>query len=727
MSRARVRFVAVGAAAVLLSLGAPLFQAPAGAASSAATGGSYRHGSVPTVGSAAARAGATTASGGNLVYGGGNGGIGVTTGAPHVYLVFWGSQWGASGTDGQGNLTLSGDPHAMAPDLQGFFKGLGTGGETWSGVMTQYCEGVSAGAQTCPAGAAHVGYPTGGALAGVWADTASAAPSSPTGHQLAVEAVNAANHFANSSQAANRNDQYFVMSPTGTTPDGFNTAGANFCAWHDFSADSTLPGGGGAPSPAVAFTNMPYVTDAGSGCGSHFVNSGASGISDGVTIVGGHEYAETITDQFPNGGWLDGSQNENGDKCAWVASGTGASQNITLTTGTYPVQSTWANDANSGTGGCLVSHSVVTTNTGVAPTITSGASATFTVGVAASVSVTATGMPAATVVESGPLPAGVTFSPTVATLSGVPGPGTAGSYPITVTASNGVAPNAVQNFTLTVNQATLTNPTDGQSGVDTTQPFTWSTIPQAQGYILTVGTVAFGASLVNSGVLPPSQSSFAVPALPVGPTVLHATLYAKVNGGWNSYQQVNFTAAAGQAALTFPVNGQTGVDPTRAFTWSTIAPGQGYLLIVGTSQYGTNLVNSGVLGAGQSTFPTPVLPSGVTLYASVFTKVNGVFSRVESISFTTGPAKAILTNPVNGQLGVGTPTTFTWTTVAGAQNYILVVGTTIYGSNQLNSGLLAPTQSSLSVPALAHGQLLYATLLTEVNGVWAFQLIGFGT
>src|SRR3954452_15625389 len=45
----------------------------------------------------------------NLTYGGGTSGVGVTTGAPKVYLVFWGSQWGSPGTDASGYTTLSGD------------------------------------------------------------------------------------------------------------------------------------------------------------------------------------------------------------------------------------------------------------------------------------------------------------------------------------------------------------------------------------------------------------------------------------------------------------------------------------------------------------------------------------------------------------------------------------------------------------------------------------------
>jgi serine protease len=103
---------------------------------------------------------------------------------------------------------------------------------------------------------------------------------------------------------------------------------------------------------------MPYVTDAGSGCGQNFVNAGSAGTDDGFTIVNGHEYAETITDQYPAGGWTDSSGNENGDKCAWISSGQGASQNITLSTGTFAVQSTWANDFNKGAGGCEISHPI---------------------------------------------------------------------------------------------------------------------------------------------------------------------------------------------------------------------------------------------------------------------------------------------------------------------------------------------------------------------------------
>jgi subtilase family serine protease len=90
-----------------------------------------------------------------------------------------------------------------------------------------------------------------------------------------------------------------------------------------------------------------------------------------------------------------------------------------------------------------------------APAITSANYTTFTIGVAGSFQVTATGFPAPTFTESGLLPGGVTLSST-GLLSGTPAPGTAGIYYITITASNGVTPNATQSFTLTVVKAPTT-------------------------------------------------------------------------------------------------------------------------------------------------------------------------------------------------------------------------------------------------------------------------------
>jgi YVTN family beta-propeller protein len=85
-----------------------------------------------------------------------------------------------------------------------------------------------------------------------------------------------------------------------------------------------------------------------------------------------------------------------------------------------------------------------------APAITSAANTAFTVGVAGSFTVTATGFPKPTLSETGALPSGVTFRPSTGVLGGTPAANTMGTYPITFTATNALGSNAVQNFTLTI-------------------------------------------------------------------------------------------------------------------------------------------------------------------------------------------------------------------------------------------------------------------------------------
>jgi len=261
----------------------------------------------------------------NLSYHGGVGGIGVET-APKLYLVLWGSQW-------NGN-----DPSGEASLLESFYGAAG--GSKWLNSVTQYCQGVASGTVFCNGAGQAAGNPS-GLYAGVWSDNGAAAPSRPSQNQLAAEAVNAAAHFGNTSSASNASVQYVIATSTGNSSSGFGT---QYCAWH--SSTSSSYGN-------VAYTNLPYITDAGASCGANFNGLGAKA---GITIVSGHEMAETITDQFPNGGWLDGSGAENGDKCAWITSGQGASANVSMGGGTYPVQSLWSNAFNSNAGGCVLSY-----------------------------------------------------------------------------------------------------------------------------------------------------------------------------------------------------------------------------------------------------------------------------------------------------------------------------------------------------------------------------------
>ena len=82
---------------------------------------------------------------------------------------------------------------------------------------------------------------------------------------------------------------------------------------------------------------------------------------NGFSIVEGHEYAETVTDQNPAGGWINLTRRsssygkEHGDECAWIFSGRGRSADVATANRTLAMQSTWSNDTNE----CDIAHPVV--------------------------------------------------------------------------------------------------------------------------------------------------------------------------------------------------------------------------------------------------------------------------------------------------------------------------------------------------------------------------------
>ncbi|MCC9308454.1 putative Ig domain-containing protein [Kitasatospora sp. RB6PN24] len=471
--RGAARAALTGVAALSLITGVAMTAAASPAGASPATGQSaanpynpsyehsYRHGVIPTIQQNAKMkswdAGHPTpnvATGPEtLSYGGGIDGVGVNSGHAKVYLVFYGSQWGTQGTDGNGNATFSGDPDSAASAAQQMFKGIGTNGELWSADLTQWCDGpnVSAGATSCPSNANFIPYQTGGVLSGVWEDTSAASPSAATGNQLGQEAVKAAAHFGNTASGSNRNAYYVILSPHGTNPDNYQN---QYCAWHDYTGDSSLTGGAvNSPYGDIAFSNQPYNMDSGAGCGVGFVNS--PGTLDGWTITLGHEWHEMMSDMNPAGGWTNqqsGSSfngQENSDECAWLSPGTaGGAANVSFGSfGTYPEQASWSNDTNA----CAISHPIVNGGGGGGNTVTvtNPGSQSGTVGTAVNLQLSATDSASGQTLtySATGLPAGLSISSS-GDITGTPT--TAGTSSVTVTAKDSTGASGSASFSWTI-------------------------------------------------------------------------------------------------------------------------------------------------------------------------------------------------------------------------------------------------------------------------------------
>jgi hypothetical protein len=200
--------------------------------------------------------------------------------APKAYLILWGYQ-------------KYGDPYNVAKLLESYVTNQG--GSSHTNIYTQYY--MMSGSQTT-----YITNPT-NQLGGIWDDETNPVPYDPTDAQVAQEALNAVAQFG-----YDPNGSYVVATPHGRNTQGF---GPTFCAYHGSTVYN---------NQYVSYTDLPYMPDGGRNCGAYDIPRPRDerGIDEGVTILEGHEYGESITDPVPNTGWVDVNGNEIGDLCEWI-------------------------------------------------------------------------------------------------------------------------------------------------------------------------------------------------------------------------------------------------------------------------------------------------------------------------------------------------------------------------------------------------------------------------
>ena len=333
MKLARKALIGALATTAIVTTALALTLAPGGGSAQAAAGGTdVLHGILMKTRSGAGQA--VTSS--NMYYHGGA----VSLTSP-VYVDYWGSQWSSGFSSGG---YTSGQAQTY---VQGFFGNVG--GSSWHNIDTQYCQGVPVNTVNCGGSGQHITNTT-GRLAGVCTHNASL-PRRISQSGIASEAVWA---MTNCFGGYNANGIYLVFTPSGHSMSGFGT---QWCAWHSETTSSGQP---------VAYGYIPYMPDAGTSCGMHYVNSTnnsfGNGYFDGFSIVAGHEYMEAEADMNPSTSstvaWQGpgGGSDENADKCAWNQNG-GTSTNITLGASFYAVQPIWSNaSTTSGGSHCVTSY-----------------------------------------------------------------------------------------------------------------------------------------------------------------------------------------------------------------------------------------------------------------------------------------------------------------------------------------------------------------------------------
>lgn len=270
--------------------------------------------------------------------------------------------------------------------------------------------------------------------------------------------------------------------------------------------------------------------------------------------------------------------------------------------------------------------------------------------------------------------------------------------------------------------ATLLDPVDGESEVDTRQPVRWTAVDGAEAYYLYVGSAAGKKDLLDSREI--RATEFRMDTLPAG-RVVYVRLHTKHGGVWR-YVETSIRTK-GVAYLDNAAVNSGLFSPDQAFTWQPYAGATKYYVYVGTGVGLKDIHSSGETIATEFRIPphrAQVVASDQTVYVRLYSLVDGKWQFVDYQFLWR--AKALLISPADLAENVYVTTQrISWTTVEGATRYFLQIGSALGGKDVLETGYI--TDSQYIAKTLPGGRLLHARIWTEVGGEWRYADSTFST
>ena len=140
----------------------------------------------------------------------------------------------------------------------------------------------------------------------------------------------------------------------------------------------------------------------------------------------------------------------------------------------------------------------------------------------------------------------------------------------------------------------------------------------------------------------------------------------------------------------------------------------------------SSLFKSGLLSATTSPDKVPALPTGVTLWARLYTEVAGNWTNYQDVPFIVTANRVAFTYPTASQQNIDTLTPFSWSPATGAEAYQLTIGTKPGVADLVNSGIARVERHQLSRAGAPDRQTLYAKIVSKIAGSWTdYQAISF--
>lgn len=278
------------------------------------------------------------------------------------------------------------------------------------------------------------------------------------------------------------------------------------------------------------------------------------------------------------------------------------------------------------------------------------------------------------------------------------------SYPITLYIFDDTACNTSEiSFELTITESTipnctnLTSPLNEATDVSIATDFTWSAVTNADGYFLTIGTTSGGNDILDNFDVG-NFTTYDLPAnLPETAEIFVTIIpYNGVGDATGCTEEIFTTETTTTfpdcAILTTPLNGATDVAVTTDLTWTAASGAVGYLITVGTTSGGSDILFNQNVG-NIVTYDLPNdLPENTEIFVTILpynSNGNNAVGCTEE-SFTTGTVPTVpncttLTIPSNNAIDVALDTDLSWNLVSNATGYFITVGTTSGGNDILDN------------------------------------------
>ena len=125
----------------------------------------------------------------------------------------------------------------------------------------------------------------------------------------------------------------------------------------------------------------------------------------------------------------------------------------------------------------------------------------------------------------------------------------------------------------------ITHPANGASNADMSQSIRWTSMSNAQAYVLSIGSTAGAHDLLTTAET--QQTSYMATTLPANQNRLRAYLGEGRRRVAIHRQHVH--SGALMSTLSTPVDGATNVDRAQPICWTTVPNAQAYVLWLGSA------------------------------------------------------------------------------------------------------------------------------------------------